>query len=174
MVKLRKRFDIDPRNRRGIRIMAEATLGQIDARITEIDELVFRGRTGQISMTVAQHNVLQQEVAYLVPILARGLSESGAGDYETVHQARESIRQLKLLSALFGRYTELNPESDFEGLGNAIAGSLASGNAPDDLKDHAEAFERLTAILNSVYVPLIEESLARPLKRSFLYRFLRS
>ena len=89
---------------------ATATLRQIDQRISEIDDLVFRGNTGQMPMTVEGRGRLEAEATSLMEILAKALQENGAGQYQELYDARKKVRELTLVSAVSARYEKLHPE----------------------------------------------------------------
>jgi hypothetical protein len=92
--------------------VAEATLRQIDERITEIDSLLFKGITGQIPMIEPKRLSLEAEATELMKILAAAISERGEYDYATAYEEREKVRRSFRIAAITARHVELHPEPD--------------------------------------------------------------
>ncbi|WP_353067740.1 hypothetical protein RBB77_23305 (plasmid) [Tunturibacter psychrotolerans] len=150
--------------------MAEATLGQIDQRITEIDDLVFRGNTGQLPMTVEGRARLEDEAGSLMEILARALHENGAGEYQTLYDARQQVRNLTLVSAMSHRYMELHPEPQPEI--DAVIAAACQGYT-DGTGPKGQAGKMLAAVFGTVLIELPSEVPPPSTKRNFFSRFMR-
>jgi len=87
------------------------TVKEADDRITELDDLIFKADTGQISVTWQQYLSLKSEVQILMDVLAKSLASTGKHTYEEAYAAREHVRAMNLLPAILQRHCELNPET---------------------------------------------------------------
>ena len=152
--------------------MADATLRQIHERIIEIDDLTFRGSTGQITMTLEGRGRLEDEARALMEILANALHDCGSGEYRDLYDARQKVRDQTLLSATMDRYVELHPETqpEIDALLTANIKGYSDGTMPP-----GEPEEVIGAVFGTVFVDLPSEvSLPPPpAKRSLLRRILR-
>ena len=139
--------------------MEPSTIQQVDDRITEIDDLIFRGTTGQIPMLVAERDQLRAEGKQLAELLAKALSEVGLGDYQTLYDAREMCRSLNQVAAVSGRYVELHPEPQ---PAIDVLVDVAMQGVRDGTKTSKEASEILATIFGTVFVPLTDEVVEPP------------
>jgi hypothetical protein len=151
--------------------MAEATLGQIDKRITEIDDLVFRGNTGQIPMTLEGRSRLEDEAHALMEILANGLHGCGAGDYQELYDASQKVRELTLVSAMTNRYMELHPEPQPKI--DALVAAACSGKT-DGTMPPGQLGKILGVIFGTVFIEFPSETPPPPpsAKKSLLRRIM--
>lgn len=92
--------------------MRYATLGQMNDRLYAIDDLLFKLATGQASASAEEQQKLVQEADWIMDALAKGVSEEGQYDYQTVFAEREKVRRAKRFAAIAARYLELYPDPD--------------------------------------------------------------
>src|SRR6187402_725617 len=75
-------------------LMAQATIGQIDARLTEIDDVLFKVSTGQTIMSDAEVIAMQAEAGRIMTTLAAALGKAENVDPKFMYERRDKIRQL--------------------------------------------------------------------------------
>jgi len=76
------------------------TIGQIDARLTEIDDVLFKVSTGQTIMSDAEVIAMQAEAGRIMTTLAAALGKAENVDPKFMYERRDKIRQLKFLLPL--------------------------------------------------------------------------
>jgi hypothetical protein len=127
-------------------LMAQATIGQIDARLTEIDDVLFKVSTGQTIMSDAEIIAMQAEAGRIMTTLAAALGKAENVDPKFMYERRDKIRQLRFLSACLDRHVMLNSQP------------------------HDEVVDAFRSILDST-TP--DEDSIEKLKASFAYLFVR-
>ena len=90
--------------------MAYATLEQIDARLTQIDDLLFKARTGQISISKAERMKLENEADSILETLSNELGRLTEKGADSVREAKQKVRSLNFIAAAIARQLELHPE----------------------------------------------------------------
>jgi hypothetical protein len=74
--------------------MATATLGQIEARLSEIDDLLFKGETGQIPLRRGERGRLKDEAQQILEILAKALAPLNNMTAQEVYEMRDKNRSM--------------------------------------------------------------------------------
>lgn len=87
------------------------TVSEVQERITEIDEIVFKVETGQIPMSWNEYKALEKEADELMVILAQNIAPHKGCTYEEAYEARQKVRHLSRIEATVNRHLELHPEA---------------------------------------------------------------
>jgi hypothetical protein len=88
------------------------TLGEISEKISEIDSLIFRADTGQITITWEQYKSLHEDVETLMNMLAQSLAQRNGSSAAAMYEERDKVRRSMRLAATVERYCELHPGPD--------------------------------------------------------------
>jgi len=136
--------------------MAEYTLGWISEKISEIDDLIFRADTGQITLTAPQYESLQEDAKSLMNTLAEDMAHRSGKSAAEMYEEREKVRRAIRLAATATRYTELHPEEDPEV--DAIFKAMSS----DDVEVAAIAQRRVAELWASIFVNKCNEQALPP------------
>jgi hypothetical protein len=128
--------------------MAEYTFGQLDEKITEIDSLIFRAGTGQISLTLEQYKSLKEDAETLMNLIAKGIAESGGHTFAEAHAARQKVRDLDLIAETAKLHCELHPESNPPN--DAIVKAAFDESSSQEARD--EAYGKFLAMFKYIFV----------------------
>jgi hypothetical protein len=129
--------------------MAEAPLGQIDARLKEIDALLFKADPGQISIGPAKRSKVESEAESILTLLSNGLAKDRKLDPRTVYDMRQNLRQADYIVAVTQRDLELRPEANPER--DAIVGAVSKW-LDDGTKARAGIASELASIYSYMFV----------------------
>jgi hypothetical protein len=89
--------------------MAYATLGQLDARLTEIDDLLVKAELGDVHLPLSERSKLEAEGEAILKVLAEELGKRQNLDPQEVYKLRKSVRGLNHIAAVAERHVELHP-----------------------------------------------------------------
>jgi hypothetical protein len=89
--------------------MAYATLGQLDARLTEIDDLLIRADLRDVQLAPSERSKLVAEAEEILNVLAQELGKLQNLDPREVYQQRKSISELRHIAAVTERHVKLHP-----------------------------------------------------------------
>jgi hypothetical protein len=148
--------------------MAEYTYSQLHEKITEIDALIFRADTGQISLTWEQYTSLKEDAETLMKLLAEGIAESGGHTYAEAYAARQKVRDLDLIAATTKLHRELHPEANPEN--DAIVAAAFDESSSKESRD--EAFGKFLAIFEYLFVNAPRPPVEAP-RKGFVRRLFR-
>jgi hypothetical protein len=154
--------------------MAEATLGQLDARLIEIDDLLFKADTGQLPIEAVEREKLNGEAEAILTLLSRELGRAHNLDPRVVKEQRQSVRELNYIAALTERDLKLHPEPNPER--DRIIAEVFDG-----LKRRTTTGEEAARKLTSIYqymfagasMPAVKGDAPSAPKEGFLRRLLR-
>jgi len=89
--------------------MTEYTVGWLDAKITEVDALIFKADTAQISLTWEQYKALKDDAEMMMNLLAENVAQSSGRPIEEMYEARALVRRMNYFTATTARHLELYP-----------------------------------------------------------------
>ena len=150
--------------------MAGDTLGEISAKISEIDDLIFRADTGQITLTWAQYKSLHEDGETLMNMLAESLAHYKGTTAAEMYEERDKVRRANRFAATATRYNELHPEEDPEV--DAIFKAMSS----DDVEVAKTAQHQVAELWATMFVNMpVEPTTPTPIPppKSFLQRMFR-
>lgn len=124
------------------------TVGEVHERITELDALIFKVETGQVSMTWEEYRTLQVEAESLMEVWAQNVSSAKVSTFEKAFELRQKMRTLDRLTAITERHLELHPEDIGKENQNLIA-TFQSGE--DGNQVALEAFKRYVNEFNYLF-----------------------
>jgi hypothetical protein len=88
--------------------MAYATLGQLDARLTQIDELLLKAEFGNVNLEPSERSALEVEAEAILKLLAEELGKRQNLDPQAVYETRNKIRQLQHIAAGVEQHVKLH------------------------------------------------------------------
>jgi hypothetical protein len=94
--------------------MAGETLREISDKIGEVDSLIFKADTGQITLTWDQYKSLHKDGEALMKMLAESLAHFNGSTAAAMYEERDKVRRSSRFAATVARYAELHPEDDPE------------------------------------------------------------
>jgi hypothetical protein len=144
--------------------MSGTTYEEINERISEIDSLIFRADTGQISLAWEQYASLHEDGETLMKILAEGLALQNGSAMEEMYRERDKVRRMNRLVATAERDLELHPEP------NPREDAIIKAACNDKTKTP----EQVTREIESVYAYMFANKPVAPANRkSLLQRIFR-
>ena len=88
------------------------TLGEISEKISEMDSLIFRADTGQVTINWEQYKSLHEDVETLMNMLAQSLAHHNGSSAAAMYEERAKVRRSVRFAASLERFTELHPGPD--------------------------------------------------------------
>ena len=138
--------------------MTHATLAQLDARLTEIDDLLVKADLGDLHLVSSERSKLEAEAEGILQLLARAIGELQNLDPSKVYEERNGVRQLGYIAALTNRHQELHPN-------DPNAGKIIS-EAFRGLNDGTKTTQEAARMITSVILPSKTASGTLPKTRS--------
>ena len=90
--------------------MAYVTLGQLDERLTAIDDLLLKADLGELSIDSTEREVLNVEAEAILKTLAKEIGKRQNIDAKEVYLTRSKVRGLDYLTAVMEKYQATHPE----------------------------------------------------------------
>jgi hypothetical protein len=125
--------------------MAYATLGQLDARLTEIDDLLVKAELGDVHLQPSERSKLEAEAEAILKLLAEELGKRQNLDPAEVYKLRKGVRDLNHIAAVAERHVELHP--------NDAEADRTVAEAFQGLKDGTKTKEEAARMIASVIRP---------------------
>ena len=131
-----------------------ATLGQIDARLTEIDNILLRADVGEVYLGTSERSELEAEAEAILKLLAEELGKRRKIDPREAYEMRNEIRQLNYVAAITERYSQAHPEPNPEN--DRIIAEAVKG-MDNGTKTQEEAGRMIASIYTDMFVPSTRE-----------------
>ncbi len=125
--------------------MVNPTLGQLDTRLTQIDEILHKAEFGNVSLEPSERSALETEAEAILKVLAEELGKAQNLDPQEVYETRNKIRQLRRISARVQQHLELHPD-------DSEADSIVA-EAFQGLKDGTKTNEEASRMITSIFDP---------------------
>lgn len=125
--------------------MADPTLGQLDARLTQIDELLLEDEFGNPSLEPSERFALEAEANAILKVLAEELGKAQNRDPQEMYELRNKIRTLRHLSARVAQHVKLHPD-------DPEADRIVT-EAFQGLNDGTKTHEEASHMINSIFDP---------------------
>jgi hypothetical protein len=120
-------------------------LGQLDARLTEIDDLLIGADLGDVHLTPSERSKLETEAEAILNALSRALGKAANLDPQKVYEERNSVRELRHIAAVTKRHQELHP--------NDPEGDRIVAEAFKGLNNGTKTSEEVAQMITSVVFP---------------------
>lgn len=124
---------------------AMVTLGQLDTRLTQIDELLQKAEFGNVSLQPSERSALEAEADAILKVLAEELGKAQNLDPQEVYETRNKIRQLRHISARVEQHMKLHPD-------DPEADRIVT-EAFQGLKDGTKTNEEASRMITSIFDP---------------------
>jgi hypothetical protein len=144
--------------------MAGDTLAEISEKITEVDSLIFRADTGQISLTWEQYKSLHEDGETLMNMLAESLAHYNGKTTAEMYEERGKVRRMNRLAATAARHLELHPEP------NPAEDAIFAAAFNDKTKTPEQVSKEISAIYAYLFVNQPVEPVVPPPRRGLFGR----
>jgi hypothetical protein len=141
------------------------TVAEVHERILQIDDLLVKADTGQISMGWEAYQALAKEAEALMTVWAKTTSQLNGRSFEEMYELRDKQRIMNRMSAIAERHVKLHPEPNPKN--DAIIAAAFEG-VHDGTKTPKQAINECM----SIFAYLVENG-PKPLRKGFLSKLLR-
>lgn len=94
--------------------MTQWTLGSLDGRLTEIDDLLFKDDTGQVAIDPTDRRILEVEAQAILETTSEELGKHWQKDASHFYEMRQKVRNINRVAAMVERHMKLRPEPNPE------------------------------------------------------------
>jgi len=135
--------------------MAYVTLGQLDERLTAIDDLLLKADLGELSIDSTEREVLNVEAEAILKTLAKEIGKRQNIDAKEVYLTRSKVRKLDYLAAVMEKYQATHPEPNPEN--DRVIAEFFSG-VDDGSKTQKDAAAQVALIFSRAFPGLAGEA----------------